>query len=252
LALRGYFDQAKAAEREGLDYAAEFNHQQTTGVLLAYRLIRMELQRDYAEREETVNALLHHAAQHNIVFWSLWADLFRGFGKACGGATAEGIQMMDKSLRVFADMKLTYFRSVPLGMKARAYQAAGDFANGLAAADEAIAFAKASGERVMLADLIRLSGDLHLARSGAPAAGLAEGLFVEAVALAQAQASKLQEIRAATSLARLWLEQGRRAEAREVLYPVYSWFSEGLDSPDLIEARTVLDAASPARQHAIA
>ena len=252
LALRGYFDQAKAAEQEGLDYAAEFNHQQTTGVLLAYRLIRMELQRDYAEREETVNSLLRHAAEHKIVFWSLWADIFRGFGKACDGATAEGIQMMDKSLKVFADMKLTYFRSVPLGMRARAYQAGGDFAHALVAADEAIAFAKASTERVMLSDLIRLSGDLHLAQSGTPAAGLAEGLFVEAVALAQAQASKLQEIRAATSLARLWLEQGRRAEAREVLYPVYSWFSEGLDSPDLIEARTVLDAASPARQHAIA
>jgi tetratricopeptide (TPR) repeat protein len=252
LALRGYFDQAKAAEQEGIEYAAEFNHEQTTGVLLAYKLIRIELQRDYAQREPTVNALLRHAAEHKIVFWSLWADIFRGFAKACGGETAEGIQMMDKTLKVFAEMKLTYFRSVPLGMKARAYHACGDFGNGLAAVDEAIAFAKGSGERVVFSDLIRLSGDLHLAQSGAPAAGMAESLFVEAIAVAQAQASKLHEIRAATSLARLWKGQGKYAEARDVLYPVYSWFREGLGSADLVEAKAVLDGVSARLRHASA
>jgi predicted ATPase len=195
---------------------------------------------------------LRHAAEHKIVFWSLWADIFRGFAKACGGATAEGIQMIDKTLKVFAEMKLTYFRSVPLGMKARAYHACGDFGNGLAAVDEAIAFAKGSGERVVFSDLIRLSGDLHLAQSGAPAAGMAESLFVEAIAVAQAQASKLHEIRAATSLARLWKSQGKYAEASDVLYPVYSWFREGLDSVDLVEARAVLDGVSARLRHATA
>jgi class 3 adenylate cyclase/predicted ATPase len=252
LALRGYFQRAKAVEQEAMDYAAEFNHQQTTGVLLAYRLIRMDLQRDYAQQEETANVLVHHAAEHKIVFWSLWADIFKGFARAFDGQAAEGIQVMDKSLKVFADMKLTYFRSVLLGMKARAYKAAGDFENALAATAEAIAFAEGSGERVVFSDLIRLSGDLHLAQSGAPAAGAAESLLVEAIAQAQAQASKLHEIRAATSLARLWKGQGKYAEARDMLYPVYSWFREGLDSADLVEARAVLDGVSARLRHATA
>jgi predicted ATPase len=70
--------------------------------------------------------------------------------------------------------------------------------------------------------------------------------------LAQAQASKLHEIRAATSLARLWQGQGKHAQARDLLHPVYSWFSEGLDSVDLVEARAVLDELPADLQHATA
>jgi hypothetical protein len=96
----------------------------------------------------------------------------------------------------------------------------------------------------MLSDLIRLSGELRLALGGAQAIDTAETLFLEAIALAQAQVSALHELRAATSLARLLRRQDKHAAAKDVLAPVYSWFKEGLHSPDLIEARAVLDALS--------
>jgi predicted ATPase len=252
LTLRGLFERAKAAERQALDYAAEFNHPQTTGLLLAYKLVRGQLQRDYSERAATASALVRHAAENKIVFWSLWANIFMGFAKVCDGGALDGIEMMDKSLQVFADMKLTYFRPLHLGMKARAYEAVGDVDKALAAVGEAIAFAKESGERVVLSDLVRLSGELHLVRSGAPATGMAEGLFLEALALAQAQASKLHELRAATNLARLWQGEGKHAAACDVLAPVYSWFSEGLDAPDLVEARAALDAMPAHLRHVTA
>jgi class 3 adenylate cyclase/tetratricopeptide (TPR) repeat protein len=250
LVLRGFFDQATAAEGESARYAAEFDHPQTTGFALAYKLLRGELQRDYSQREEVANALARHAAEHKIVFWSSWADIFAGFANASRGAAAQGIQMMDQSLQVFADMRFNFFRSYLLGMKGRAYEIVGDFENALACVAEGITFANDSGERVVLSDLIRLSGDLHLAQSGGAAAQEAESLFVEAIALAQAQGSRLHELRAATSLARLCQRQGRHAQARDVLDPVYSWFREAPGAADLLAARAVLDQLPAERESA--
>jgi len=72
-------------------------------------------------------------------------------------------------------------------------------------------------------------------------------LFVEVIELARAQAYKLLELRAATSLARLWQAQGKNAKANDVLYPVYSWFNEGFASADLVEAKRLLDLPEPIR-----
>ena len=252
LALRGYFEQAKAAEQDALEYAIEIGHPQTIGLSLAYKLLREEFQRDYSERQASANAVIRHAAEHKVVYWSLWTDIFTGLQQALEGRTADGVQMMDRSMKVFADMHFTYFRPLHLGMRARAYEAAGDFETALASVLEAIAFAQQSGEKVMLSDLIRLSGELRLAIGGAQAIDTAESLFVEAIALAQAQVSKLHEIRAATSLARLLRRQDKHAEARDMLAPLYSWFKEGLHSLDLIEARAVLDALSGDLQPAYA
>jgi predicted ATPase len=89
------------------------------------------------------------------------------------------------------------------------------------------------------ADLHRLLGEIVLATGGAPAD--AEALFQRALAIARAQEARSFELIAATSLARLWRAQGRRAEAHALLAPVYGWFSEGFDTGDLVAARTLLD-----------
>jgi class 3 adenylate cyclase/predicted ATPase len=243
LALRGYFEQAKAAEREAVSCAAEVNHPQTIGNLLGYKLVRAEYQQDYSEHAETADSLLRHAKEHGIVFWSLWSDIFRGFASARAGDPLPGIQMIDKALKIFTEMKFTYYRPFHLSLKARAYGMAGDIESARATLSEAIAFAEASGEKVVLAELLRLSGELHLTCSGAAAADTAEHLFTEAIASARVQASNLHELRAATSLARLWQKQSKYEDAERVLRPVYDWFSEGLGAPDLVNARAVLAGA---------
>jgi predicted ATPase len=217
------------------------HHPQTTGTLLAYKLVRGEYQQDYSEFHETVDLLLRHAEEHKIIFWSLVSDIYSGFAAGRAGDPIRGIQMIEKSLKIFSEMKFMFYRPFYLSLKARAYQIAGDTQNGLATLSEAIALANQSGERVFLAELIRLSGELQLARSGAMAAETAQHLFQEAIAVAQAQGSKLHELRAATSLARYWESQSKHEQAERVLRPVYSWFTEGLDSPDLVHARAVLD-----------
>jgi adenylate cyclase len=240
LTLRGYFEQAKAAERDGVDHAAQFGHPQTTAHQLAYKLLRGEFQQDYSEQDETAAALAQHTSEYKIVFWSLWTNIFRGFAAARNGRPLEGVEMIDNSLQIFAEMQFTYYRPYHLGLRARAYELAGDIESALASASEAIAVARQSGETVVLADLLRICGELRLAESDGSAAALAENLFNEAIGLAQAQASKLHELRAATSLARLWGKQGRSADGKKLLQPVYDWFTEGLDAPDLVGARTVL------------
>ena len=92
----------------------------------------------------------------------------------------------------------------------------------------------------LLAEAYRLQGEL-LQRQAVPDAAQAEACFHQALAIARRQQAKSWELRAATSLARLWQRQGKRAEARELLAPVYGWFTEGFDTADLQEARALLE-----------
>jgi predicted ATPase len=87
----------------------------------------------------------------------------------------------------------------------------------------------------------RLQGKLSL-RQAAPDVAQAEVCFKQALAIARRQQAKSWELRAATSLARLWQQQSKRAEAYELLAPVYGWFTEGFDTADLQEAKALLDA----------
>ena len=88
------------------------------------------------------------------------------------------------------------------------------------------------------AETVRLSGDLLLATGDRAAA---EASYREALALARQQSAKLWELRAAMSLARLWRDQGKRADARDLLAPVYGWFTEGFGTPVLQEAKALLE-----------
>ena len=104
--------------------------------------------------------------------------------------------------------------------------------------DDALQIAERTGERWFAAELNRHKGQLLL-RQGHPEA--AEELYRKALSIAEEQEAKLWELRAAVSLARLWGEQGRRVEARDLLAPVYGWFTEGFDTADLKEAKALLD-----------
>ena len=106
--------------------------------------------------------------------------------------------------------------------------------------DEGLAIAERHDELCQRAELYRLKGELALL-TDAPANGQAEGLFSEAIATAKRQRSRAWELRATTSLARLYLRTGRRQEGREMLSGIYNQFAEGFDRPDLLAARALLD-----------
>jgi predicted ATPase len=120
----------------------------------------------------------------------------------------------------------------------QALAACGHYGEGLAAVREAAALVEETGERYVEAEIRRLEGNLLLAENGWAEA---EACYVKALEVARAQEARSLELRAATSLARLWGERGRSAEARDLLAPVYGWFTEGFDTADLKEAKALLD-----------
>jgi predicted ATPase len=114
----------------------------------------------------------------------------------------------------------------------------GDYESALKALEEADAIIEAGGERWARSEIVRLKGEISRARA---ASAEAEACFQRAIEVAQGQGAKPLQLRATVSLARLWQSQGRVGEARELLAPLCAWFTEGFETPDLIEAKHLLD-----------
>jgi predicted ATPase len=152
---------------------------------------------------------------------------------------AEGIAQMRGGIAELRAMGTGLTLPSLFGALADALARSGKTDEGLAAAAEGLSMAGA-GDRFSLPEIHRVKGKLLLDRS-ARDRDAAESAFRQAIDIARAQDARLLELRAATSLARLWCENGRRDAAHELLAPVYQWFTEGFDKPDLIEARALLD-----------
>jgi predicted ATPase len=127
-----------------------------------------------------------------------------------------------------------------LALLAEAYGHGGQADEGLRRLTEAFATVGNTGERWWEAELYRLTGEL-LRRQAVPDMPQAEACFHQALAVARQQQARSWELRAAMSLARLWQQQGKAAEARQLLAAVYGWFTEGFDTTDMHAARTLLD-----------
>jgi predicted ATPase len=111
---------------------------------------------------------------------------------------------------------------------------------GIAAIDEALEHSERTGERWCVAEFLRTKGELLLMEREQPDATAAEDCFLQAIDVARRQRALSWELRAATSLARLWCEQGRTEEARELLLPVYDRFTEGFETVDLKAAKSLV------------
>ena len=135
-----------------------------------------------------------------------------------------------------AELQVTHW----LALLAEAYGKRGQIEEGLAALAEALTLVEKNGERYYEAEIHRLKGELLLQQSSDTDTD-AGVCFNKAITIAQNQNAKSWELRAATSLAKLWQRQGEVAEARDLLAPVYQWFQEGHDTADLKDAKALLD-----------
>src|SRR5262249_23160012 len=138
------------------------------------------------------------------------------------------------------------FQSYFLALLAEAHGKAGQAEDGLATLTEALTVVDKSGERFYEAELYRLKGQLTLqSKVPGPKSKVeeeAEGHFLKAIETARRQQAKSLELRAAMSLSRLWQQQGKKAEAHQMLAEIYGWFTEGFDTKDLQEAKALLDS----------
>jgi predicted ATPase len=238
----GYPDQALARSRETLALAREVSHPLSEAyAILVPGVVHFRRGEMQAAREagETGIAL---ASEHGFPFYLGLGTFLRASALTDLGELQrhEGIAVM----RAVVDgMRATGTVTGSAGVLAPLAEAllkAGQAEEGLALIAEAKEFVTKTGECESEAELHRLKGELLLARRASDHAN-AEAAFREALEVARRQSAKSYELRAATSLARLWQRQGREGDARELLAPVYSWFTEGFDTRDLRDAKALLD-----------
>ena len=158
------------------------------------------------------------------------------------GRAQEGITILTEGLAAMAATGATLHKSNHLSWLAEANLIAGESKDGLKALDEAFAHVNETGERFWEAELYRIKGVLLLLPGGSEAE--AEDCFKQALEVAKGQSAKSLELRAAMSMARLWRKQSKSAEAQELLSGIYGWFTEGFDTPDLIDAKGMLGELS--------
>jgi predicted ATPase len=166
--------------------------------------------------------------------------VLRGAVLTAQGAWGEGLAQMHEGLAAWRARGLHMFWLWFHALLAEACGGAGQVEEGLCALEEALEALPTVEDRFYEAEVYRLKGALLLARSAEQHAE-AETCLHQALAIARQQQAKALELRAATSLSRLWQQQGKRTEARELLAPIYQWFTEGFDTADLQDAQVMLE-----------
>jgi len=196
------------------------------------------------------------SAEQEFPFWLAQGTCLQGWVLTEQGQREEGIAQMRQGLAIYqatgAELGRPYWLVLPTAVQGQG----GQVAEGLNALAEAHAAVHKSGERYYEAEIYRLKGELTLQQSGvrSPQSGVpstqhpapstqaeAEACFHQAVEIARCQSAKSLELRAVMSLSRLWQRQGKKDEARKLLAEIYGWFTEGFDTADLQEAKTILE-----------
>lgn len=236
----GFTDQAGDRHRQALVHARSLSHLNSLGVVFFYGAALHALRRDESEVKIYAAQLSQLGGEHQLALWSAVGTFFHGLALSEQKHFHEGSAIMQQGLATLKNIHVGHFRPLFLSWLAEAYGKGGEPERGLVALDEARTLMNSGGERWMEADSYRIKGEL-LMLSGGEAAVEAEECAWEAVRISRAQQSLSLELRAATSLSRLWFEQGKLQEGRELVKRVCASFSEGFATKDFAEARAVLD-----------
>ena len=242
--LLGFPDQAMRAAHDSVEAARAANHAMTLCHALAMGACPIAmLVGDLAAAEHYVEMLLDHSARHALARWRAFGRSYQRVLVIKRGNLNTGLRLLRAAFEEHGEAGFTDLRvSAFLGELAEGVGRAGQIADGLAAIDKAIDHSERTEERWIIAELLRSKGELLLLEGAPGAAAAAEDLFRQALDWARRQGALSLELRAATSLARLWRDQGRPAEGMALLQPVYDRFTEGFDTADLKAAKALLDA----------
>jgi predicted ATPase len=201
-----------------------------------------QFRREEQAAQERAEAVIALAREQGFSRWEAWGTIIGGWALAAQGQREEGIAQIRQGLAAWQATGQELGRSYFLAMLAEAYGKVGQAEAGLSVIAEALALMDKIGERDHEAELYRLQGEILLAQASArQQVQEAEAYFHQALDVARHRQARSWELRAAISLSRLWQQQGKRAEARQMLAEVYGWFTEGFDTPDLQEAKALLE-----------
>jgi len=236
----GFPEQALATTHEAVSMARGLSHPFSLVLALVWAAMIYQHRGEVEPVQEQAEAAVAVCAEHGIApHMAAIGSILRGWAIAARGQAVEGIAEVHRGLAAIEPTGVRIRRPYHLALLAEASAWAGEIEQGLTALVEAGRIVEDTGERRWEAEIYRLTGELTLARPGGDETE-AEGWLQRALDVASCQNAKCLELRAAISLARLWRDRGKRREARELLTPVYGWFTEGFDTLDLKQAQTLL------------
>jgi tetratricopeptide (TPR) repeat protein len=239
LCVLGFPAQAKETGDKAIALAKDSSHALTLAHALRIGGCYLSaVQRDLDRARDHAAALKDYAAQQRMPYWGDEAEFILAWSSLPSTQTQNHTSQMHT---ILAESKAIGLVNKPFlfTLLADAYRQAGQPASALSALAEALAVLKNQDEYWWAAEIYRLQGQMRLSLNSDNAA--AEACYKNAIGLARRQSGKWLELRAVTNLAQLWHSEGRCEEARSQLAPVYGWFAEGFDTPDLIDARAMLD-----------
>jgi predicted ATPase len=197
----------------------------------------------YAIANAQLDEVITLANETGAVFWKVGGMLLQGSLFAIAGKASDAVRTITSGLSAWRAMGATVWMPTYLSYLTRAYAELGQFDEASRCISEAIVAVQTTNENWYEADIHRIAGEIAL-KSPKPDAVKAEAYFERALSVARQQQAKSWELRAVMSMARLWRDQRKRQQARDLLLPLYAWFTEGFDTLDLKEAKALLDALS--------
>jgi class 3 adenylate cyclase/predicted ATPase len=238
--LLGFSDQAHTRSRDALALAHELKHPFSVAFAQCCFAFLSQFRRDVPNVREQADAAVALATEHGFSVFVAIATPFRGWASAMEGHAENGILELQQGIATMRGMGAGIWLPFRCSMLAEAFDLVGNASEGLQCLAEAQSLMDQTEERWWEAEIYRLQGALLLRHSIAPPAEV-ETWFRRALGVARRQNARSLELRAATSLARLWDDQGQHTQARDLLAPVYEVFTEGFDTFDLKEAKALLE-----------
>ncbi len=253
----GYPEQALQRSPEALTLARELAHLPSQAIALNFASIFHQLRREEQLSQERAEAVIALSIEHGFALFLAFGTVLRGWALTEQGQREEGIAQMHQGLIAMQASGRELGLPHCLALLAEAHGKVGQAEEGLTVLAEALALVDKNGECYYEAELYRLKGELTLQRFNVQGSKFkvedslkssvqsleseAEEYFLKAIEIARKQQAKSWELRASTSLARLWQQQGKKDEARQMLAEIYGWFTEGFDTKDLQEAKALLE-----------
>jgi class 3 adenylate cyclase/predicted ATPase len=235
----GYPEAAVAAAEQALTRARETGQAATLMYALAFTTLTPIFCGDYRTARFQLDELVSAADERGVVFWKAVATSFQGVLLSLTGGFSNAEPLIVEVISAYRSAGSKLFLSWSLSNLAKAAAQLEQFGAACNCIREAIATVEVTGERWTEPEVYRVAGEIELMMPK-PDLAKAEAHFERALAIARQQQAKSWELRAATSMARLWRDQGKSQHARELLAPVYGWFTEGFDTLDLQEAKELL------------
>jgi predicted ATPase len=241
LSVLGHLEQALAHGEKAMTLARRQAHPFSLVQALIYCAFIHHIRREPQQVLKLARESMRLASEHGFPFWLAEARMMEGWAQCEQGAAHVGLRQLQQGFTEFLDTGALMDRPRWLSVLAEAHAKCNQPDAGLRALTQGLIVVDETGERFYEARLLELQGDILLLRGGVNAEREAETEYLKSLEVARQQGAKVWELRTATSLARLWGLQGRTREGVDLLAPLYGRFGEGFDTPDLVDAKVLLE-----------